>query len=173
MLANCIRPQFGVELRSFQESRVGTNGTFTGYGPDSGITGANPNGPFEYDSPNPGSDREFTVINEVNAFTGKQLAGFYNTYTKGQKLPAGSWLYGYTGQTPSGYTSYRNFTNNTLTNAMRIISTQVHELGNSLSEITTAKNNPNIIVTNPGSAPDSDAGAKLEKCVRDHKGFKY
>jgi hypothetical protein len=50
---------------------------------------------------------------------------------------------------------------------------QVHELGNSLHSITEAANNTQEIVTNPGMAADSDAGAKLEKCVLDNKGFKY
>jgi hypothetical protein len=171
VLADCIRPQFGVELRSFTESRRGINGTFTGYGPDTGYTGTNPNGPFEYANSNPGSDAEFEVINEVSAFSGKQLGGFAHKYSGG-KVPGG-WVYGYTGPTPSGYTSYRNFTANDLKDAMQIISTQIHELGNSLHDITTAANNDKKFVTNPTSAPDSDAGAKLEKCVRDHKGLKY
>jgi hypothetical protein len=44
-------------LRDFQESRVGSNGTFRGYGADTGYTGTNPAGPFEYANSNPGNDQ--------------------------------------------------------------------------------------------------------------------
>lgn len=150
---------------------MGASGSFKGYGPDTGYTGTNPNGPFAYANSNPGSDAEFEVINEVSAYSGKQLGDFGHKYSGG-KLPRG-WVCGYTGSTPSGYTSYRNFTANDLRDPMEIIKTQVHELGNSLSDITTAKNNDKIFITNPGTGRDSDAGAKLEKCVREQNGFRY
>jgi hypothetical protein len=165
----CVGIQFGVKLSDFQESRVGKNGSFTGVGPDSGLTQSNV-GPAEWATSFPGNDGRFEVINDVNAYSSQKLLDINNTDNP-TPLPPGTKVGGYTGPTPSGYTPYRNFTANDLTNEMVIIQVQIHELGNSLRAITKAASNANIVVTNPGNAPDRDPGAKLQKCVREKNGF--
>ncbi|MCM3870117.1 MAG: hypothetical protein ND895_05400 [Pyrinomonadaceae bacterium] len=167
VLARCIRDQFGVELREFLESRVGLNGTFTGFGPDRYTASSNIPGATQHY----GNNTTITVVNEVKAYGPAKLRDFYNTIPPAPSKKVGL-LDGYMGPTPDGaggsqYTPYRNFTANDITNLMRLIEVQVHELGNSLQDITGAMNNERRRVRG-----DPDAGAKLEKCVRDGGGFK-
>lgn len=150
-LNDCTQRLFGVELRSFTPSRRGQNGSFTGYGADS------------YD--NGGFDAEIMVINEVRAFTSTDLRNQQNTAlaARGQPpLPAGSFIMGRVGTTPSGYTPYRNYTASDLRNSRAILATQIHELGNSLRAITGVTMVPNSV---QGIGGDADPGTRLERCV--------
>jgi RHS repeat-associated protein len=149
-LNECTQRLFGVELKSFTASQRGSNGSFTGYGADAYGSG--------------GSDTEIAVVNEVRAYTSNDLRNQYNAnLTPGQQpLPAGSFVMGRAGPTPSGYTPYRNFTASNLTNSRAILATQIHELGNSLKAITGVTMGPN---SPAGLGGDTDAGTRLERCV--------
>lgn len=86
VLNDCTKELFGVELRSFTPSRRGSNGTFTGFGPDQLTRSSNGLGPQMY-----GNDTTITVVNEVSAYTSAQLIGFYNQgKPPNQQLPANS-----------------------------------------------------------------------------------
>jgi len=118
-----------------------------------------------------GNDTTIEIINEVNAYSGAKLRDIYNNTPPVPSRKVGL-LDGYTGPTPDGaggaqYTPYRNFTANDIRDPMVIIQTQVHELGNSLSDITGAANNERRRIHG-----DPDAGAKLENCVQRGGGFR-
>lgn len=147
----CTQRLFGVELRSFDPSRRGHTGSFTGYGADAYGSG--------------GSDTEITVVNEVNAYTSSQLRSQSDAARVAAGLQPGDpnrFVMGRTGTTPSGYTPYRNFTASNLTNSRAILATQIHELGNSLRTITGVTMGPN---SPAGLGGDTDAGTRLERCV--------
>lgn len=157
MLNGCTKDLFGVETRSFTGSRRGSNGSFTGFGPDSISNG--------------GNNSQIDVVNEVNAFTSSRLKSIYNQgLPVNQQLGPGVILDGYTGPTGSGYTPYRNFTASNLRNAAYILQVQVHELGHSLDEIVFGTG------VNSGFDRQSNnyelAGQKLVDCVRNRGGFK-
>jgi hypothetical protein len=132
---------------SFTESRKGSNGSFTGRGPD-GLS-------------NGGNVAQIDVINEVNAYTSGQLKQMYNASLAPGDPPLGpnDFVMGLTGNDAT-LTAYRNFTAKNLTSAMDILKTQVHELGHSLQF---------IVGTN---YPGDKGGQKLEDCVTAKGGFK-
>ncbi len=139
-LNDCTQRLFGVEFRSFSASRRGQNGSFTGYGADA--------------LSSRGSDSEISVVNEVNAYSQADI----------KRITGQDWIgvaFG-PGNQARGYTPYRNFTANDLTNSRAILATQIHELGNSLQFITGVTMAPN---SPAGLGGDTDAGTRLERCV--------
>ncbi len=147
VLNKCLQDLFGVELRSFTDSRRVRNGSFTGFGPDR-LSGG-------------GNNTQIDVVNEVNAYTSGRLKQFINA-----NLPAGQPPLGpndfVTGLTwsGSGHTPYRNFTASNLRNSLEILKTQVHELGHSLQQIVGTNYSGDL------------AGQKLEDCVNSNGGFR-
>jgi RHS repeat-associated protein len=152
VLAKCIRDLFGVTTSQFTESVEGTNGSFTGQGPDTLSNG--------------GNNANITVTNDVKSYSGEGLKALRDSRGN-PPLPEGTTAL-------AGLTlfdqPYVNYTANNLSQlnqpASMAAETQVHELGNSLHFITGAAFNP---ATVPGS--DKDAGQALENCVRKRGGF--
>jgi hypothetical protein len=155
VLNKCIQDLFGVTLKQFNESSQGQNGSFLGRGPDTLRNG--------------GNDANISIINDVNSFSSQQLQA---KGTKGGAAPPppGRNILGL--ELPGN--PYVNYAANNLSNYVVnqalvpnvMASIQVHELGNSLSDITGAAFNP---ATVPGL--DKDPGQALENCVRNRGGF--
>lgn len=146
-LGECLKTLFGVDLLSFTESRDGSNGSFTGFGPDR--------------LSNSGNNAQIDIVNEVNAYTSLQLKQYYNAHVPPGTQPLGpnDFVKGQT-RDGGGYSAYRNFTASNLKNSLEILKTQVHELGHSLQH---------IVGTNYA---EDLGGQKLEDCVNSNGGFK-
>ncbi len=152
VLAKCVKDLFGVITTQFTESAQGTNGSFTGQGPDTLSNG--------------GNDTSIHVTNDIQTYSGEGLKALRDSRGN-PPLPQGT-------TAVAGLTlwdqPYVNYTANNLSQlnqpASMAAETQVHELGNSLHYITGAAFNP---ATVPGS--DKDAGQAVENCVRNRGGF--
>lgn len=152
VLAKCLKDHFGVTMTQFTESTQGTNGSFTGQGPDTLSNG--------------GNDTSIHVTNDIQTYSGEKLKALRDSRGN-PPLPQGTTAL-------DGLTLYDqpyvNYTANNLSQLNQSASiaaeTQVHELGNSMHFITGAAFNP---ATVPGS--DRDAGQALENCVRKRGGF--
>lgn len=143
-LNDCSEKLFGVTVTSFTPSNKGSNGSFTGFGPDSFSNG--------------GNNAKITVTNDVNKYSSSQALTIANAalIANGQpKLPANTFVYGFTDSS----SPYTNFTSNNVKSTVVILKTQIHELGNSLRYITGAANN------DKAKGRDPDAGNRLENCV--------
>ena len=141
---DCTELLFGVTLASFTPSNSGSNGSFTGYGPDQIYNG--------------GNNANITVTNDVSTYSSAQNLAIVNASRIAHGVapyPARTFIYGRTSSTAP----YANSTSNDVKNTVEIVKTQIHELGNSLRYITPAANNDNANV------PDPDAGNRLENCV--------
>jgi len=133
-----------VTLTSFTPSNDGSDGTFKGFGPDRIKNG--------------GNDAIIEVTNDVNKYSSSEALVVVNAARVAAgltPLPANTFMYGF--MDPAS--PYTNFTSNNVTNTVEIVKTQIHELGNSLQEITGAANNDQANVADP------DAGNRLENCV--------
>jgi len=160
-LANCTKALFGVSLVSFAPSAPGENGSFTGE--TAGIfTGFN--------QPLAPGPSQFTVTNNVNKYSGSQLAGV--AAANGQLQP---------GESIGGYTffnnPYENYTANDLSSynggggvpggipipdpAFADLETQIFELGNSLAVLTDTV--PQNVNSTPGPA-NTEPGTRLLNC---------
>ncbi|MHB8525864.1 MAG: RHS repeat-associated core domain-containing protein [Candidatus Acidiferrales bacterium] len=160
-LANCINAQFGVSLLSFTPSAPGQNGSFTG-----AMAGAYTG----YNQPLAPGPSQFTVTNNVNKYSGSQLAGV--AAANGQLQP---------GESIGGYTffnnPYENYTANDLSSynggggvpggipipdpAFADLETQIFELGNSLAVLTDTV--PQNVNSTPGPA-NTEPGTRLLNC---------
>jgi hypothetical protein len=113
VLNSCIEDFFGVTLKSFDESRRGHNGRFTGAGPS--YLPANPNGE--------GGTATYTITNSVD-YSNKDLQKMDAEWFGGRPPEPGKKLVGF--ELP-GY-PLRNYTGSD-NGPMQMIMTQVHELG--------------------------------------------
>jgi hypothetical protein len=153
VLNSCTEDYFGVTLKSFDESRRGQNGRFTGTGPS--YLPGNPNGE--------GGTATYTITNSVD-YSNKELQKMATEWFGGRPPEPGKKLVGF--ELP-GY-PLRNYTGSD-NGPMQMIMTQVHELGHSLDEITQI--GYDNINRHPGR-PDL-GGQILEDCVRKRGGFKW
>jgi hypothetical protein len=143
---NCSRTYFNIGLDNLDPSRRGHNGVFNG---------------TDYDARPDNSN--VTVVNDVSAFTGKQLDAIFVSGGN----PGGGFQNGLTmwsnATHPNNFSPYRNFTardinpsDSTLAGVSAWQDTQIWELGNSLSRIKLKNNLP----------PKIEPGKTFEDCVR-------
>jgi YD repeat-containing protein len=152
VLNSCTEDYFGVTLNTFDESRVGHAGSFTGTGPS--YLPNNPNGS--------GGTATFKITNSLD-YSNAQLTA-YNNNLKTPGEPTSGPIIGLTirGAPLKNYTGTDN-------GPMQMLMTQVHELGHSLDAITQI--GYDIPENHSGK---KDLGGKiLEDCVRKRGGFKY
>ncbi|MGH9942902.1 MAG: hypothetical protein ACRD9R_11165 [Pyrinomonadaceae bacterium] len=152
ILNECIQELFGVELRSFTESRRGSNGSFTGTGPSN------------YNNKNgAGNNDTFTITTDVHRYSLNDLRDVENRF----RAAAGRPLLGPNDQingTTNRLAPLTNFTANDLKGSFAILRNQIHELGHSLDAITGIGYD---------FQKNGEAGKKLVDCVASRKGFKY
>ena len=146
VLKGCLKELFGVDLTEFNPARPRQSGSFAGYGPDRH---------FNY-----GNDADIYIIGDSATFSVPQLTAQWVAFPL--PLPPGTLV---SGLMWPGH-PYRDYIGNNLS-PMTTLKTQVHELGNSLQDITGAANNAPPV---PGR--DNDAGQRLEDCVNKGRGFK-
>lgn len=140
----CTRTLYGVKAIDFIGSEKGKGGSFKG------------NGPLWE---NGGYDKDFTVRNNVTAFTKAEAKTWVNAYYKDNNIgpiPPNYDVYGFT----PPFEPRLNYTASDL-GAMDMLVTQVHELGHSLNNLINLK------------YPADLGGQKLEDCVKQKGGFKY
>jgi YD repeat-containing protein len=151
---HCARVYARVSLRSFDSSRKSHNGTFRGTDWD-----ATP------------ENSEITIVNEVNAYSAEKLGEIFANDHPGMNAP----ILGLTVPlndrhgNPTGFSPYRNFTANNIEAHLKgdpddrskgpsvRQSTQIWELGNSLSKIKPKTNRFSY---------KREPGAEFEDCVR-------
>lgn len=148
---HCSRVYFNIRLDSFDPSRRGHNGTFNGTDLDASSTNSN-----------------VTVVNDVSAFTSKQLG---NLYAKWQSGATNAPLNGLTfGFGSAGFSPYRDFTARNIGKAQSTLGgvspredTQIWELGNSFSYIKP--NNKLATNIEPGQSFEDCVGAMLKSHI--------
>jgi RHS repeat-associated protein len=113
ILNGCTEELFGVTLKSFQETTLGSSGSFTGQGPDVINNG--------------GNIRTFRVDNNASKYSLDDLKTIHHNLTgKIDRV---------TGISDPQY-PWTNYTANNLPSRLEVLKTQVHELGHSLDVIT-------------------------------------
>jgi RHS repeat-associated protein len=142
-LKKCLDTLFGVTMTSFQRAKNGSNGTFTGTGPDRV-------------PPHTGNNENIEVTIDAT-HTGADLGAMWTARHPGD--PAGNLRGVYLHDL-----SYSAFVASNLDTFSKkpSIAVQVHELGNALAYITGTASDP----TTPNfENNDTDSGVRLERCV--------
>ncbi|HWN11913.1 MAG TPA: PKD domain-containing protein [Pyrinomonadaceae bacterium] len=155
VLNGCTEDYFGVSLISFKSSVSGGVGEYTGTGPS--YLGVNPNGA--------GNNDTFTIRNDAATYSRAELTNYDNQFRKlAGKPPHSNPILGLT----QPRAPLKNYTGNDIKDPMRVLMTQIHELGHSLDTITS------VGYDDPGkhSGTEDLGGQILADCVRQRGGFR-
>lgn len=154
----CTREYFGVTLNSFRPSSRGQNGSFTGTGPS-----------YLPNNSIPGNKQSFTITNNVTSYSTSYLKFKDDEFRKAAGRPPNATNVTIDGLTMPG-SPLTNYTGNNVTNPMKILIIQIHELGHSLDDITKIGYDDRERFP---VHPDDLGGTILENCVKRRGGFKY
>jgi RHS repeat-associated protein len=149
-LDTCTKRIFGVALSAFVPSSRGANGSFTGI-----PRGGSPTNPI-------------TVLNDVRSYSRRGLRRLVKRFNgrdggavAGAFVPPSILSEDLARSIDTGFSAYRNYTARDLQGSAYVfLIVQIHELGNSLQNITGASVFPSLNSTDP------DAGQVLEECFR-------
>jgi hypothetical protein len=158
VLKDCLSRKFGVELRKFDETRAGHDGSFTGFGPNV----------VDHPVMN-GNDSEYTILNDVHLYSLDKLKtlAINSGHQVGEKDRITGMTFNENSMIRHNYTGSDN-------SALEMIKTQVHELGHSLDYLTGIRlGDRHDAETDPRKKRGIEAGFVLEDCVTAGHGWVY